>query len=227
MATALPSNSTLRRLELHWLGGDASAHLSLVLLALGENRGLKDVTLHVFGSMEESVCTAIRYGLGMNTTIESLELNRVELNDNKSDLWCSALSFLRTNKALKSLVVNLKMDATESRIAAFRTDVVAMLQENVSLQSLSIRSQNTVKADERVALLTALQQNSALKSLILQHYDRFSYLTDDEDKEMAVLLKKNYALERLPDINQGGDVGAIFRLNGVDVNIWLKTDPPF
>jgi hypothetical protein len=42
-------------------------------------------------------------------------------------------------------------------------------------------------------------------------------LNDVESKQMASLLKKNYGLERLPDINENdlaGDVGAILRLNG-------------
>jgi hypothetical protein len=41
-------------------------------------------------------------------------------------------------------------------------------------------------------------------------------LNDDERKQLAALLKKNYALERLPDIDRkdlAGDVGAILRLN--------------
>jgi hypothetical protein len=41
-------------------------------------------------------------------------------------------------------------------------------------------------------------------------------LTDDEDKQMASLLKKSYALESLPDINlekRLRNVGAILRLN--------------
>jgi hypothetical protein len=41
-------------------------------------------------------------------------------------------------------------------------------------------------------------------------------LTDDEDKQMAALLKKNYGLESLPNVLLGypeGDVGAILRLN--------------
>jgi hypothetical protein len=42
-------------------------------------------------------------------------------------------------------------------------------------------------------------------------------LTDDEDNQLASLLKKNFALERLPDINlkkrAKRDVGAILRLN--------------
>jgi hypothetical protein len=38
-------------------------------------------------------------------------------------------------------------------------------------------------------------------------------LTHHEDKQMAALLKNNYALERLPFINPGGDLRAILQLN--------------
>jgi hypothetical protein len=41
-------------------------------------------------------------------------------------------------------------------------------------------------------------------------------LNDDESKQMTSLLKKNYALENLPDIdleNEARDVGAILQLN--------------
>jgi hypothetical protein len=88
--------------------------LSAVLLALGKKMGLK--SLKVGGSylMDESLCTARKDGLGANDTLESLELNRIYLTDDNLDLWCRALSFLRINKALKSLVVNVKESATES-----------------------------------------------------------------------------------------------------------------
>jgi hypothetical protein len=62
----------------------------------------------------------------MNEKVESLELNNVHLIDDKFDLWSMALSFLRTNKALK------------------RIDVVAMLQDNTSLECLSISQLPTV-----------------------------------------------------------------------------------
>jgi hypothetical protein len=87
------------------------------------------------------------------------------------------------------------------------------LQDNLSLESLTIRSFHVLKAENYVALITALQQNNALKTIVVQLYGELLHLTDDEDKQMAVLLKKNYALEKLPDINQGRDVGAILRLN--------------
>jgi hypothetical protein len=128
-------------------------------------------------------------------------------------LWRRALSFLRTNTALKYLVIDLNRNVTQSRAATFRTDIVAMLQENVSLSSLTIRSFDALKAEEYVAHITTLQQNTTLKSIIFQHDGDLLHLTGDEDKQMAVMLQKNYALERLPDFNQEGDVGAILRLN--------------
>ena len=103
---------------------------------------------------------------------------------------------------------------TESRASAFRTSIAAMLQENVSLESLYIVDCNAIKAKEYVALITGLQHNTALKTIVLRHHGRSCHLTGDEVKQMAVLLKKNYALESLPDINlQGGDAYSILRLN--------------
>jgi hypothetical protein len=68
-----------------------------------------------------------------------------------------------------------------------------------------------------LALITALQhQNTRLKSLKVHCYcTTATRLTDDVDKQMAAVLKKNYALESL-DIDQkkqARDVGAILRLN--------------
>jgi hypothetical protein len=228
LTAALPSNSTLRHLDLSWYydvfsdDSDVVRDLAPLLLALGDNTGLKILNVDMHGSiddsMDESLCTAMKDGLGINTTLESLELDRVPLTNDNYDLWSRALSFLRTNKVLKSLVVNLKGNVVESRATAFRSDVVAMLQENASLGSLSIPSFCTFfKAEEYIALITALQHNMTLKTLILQHVSRSCHLTDDEDKRMASLLKKNYALESLPDINlknEARDVGAILQLNG-------------
>jgi hypothetical protein len=66
-------------------------------------------------------------GLEMNTTLASLELDQVHLTDENTDLWCRALSFLRTNNPLKSLSVELDENVNESCAAVFRTDIVAML----------------------------------------------------------------------------------------------------
>jgi hypothetical protein len=57
------------------------------------------------------------------------------------------------------------------------------------------------------------QHNTALKSLSFTREPTIQ-LNDNYNKQMASLLKKNYALESLPDINHWEeDVGAILRLN--------------
>jgi hypothetical protein len=153
----------------------------------------------------------------MNESLESLEFNNACLRDDNSTLWCRALSFLRTNKALKSLQVNVQRGVAEPCLSTFRIDIAAMLQENTSLESLSILCSKT-KAEEYIALVTALQQNTTLKILQLTPINEYGgfHLTHDEDKQIAAVLKNNYALERLSDIyleNQAGDVGTILRLN--------------
>jgi hypothetical protein len=109
LATALPSNSTMRDLLVSNTRVEDDLDFSPVLLALGHNTGLKTLTLYSFGSMNESLSTAMKDGIGMNVTLESLEFDNVHLTGGNSDLWCRALSFLRTNEALKSLVITLKM----------------------------------------------------------------------------------------------------------------------
>jgi hypothetical protein len=211
--TALPSNSTLRHLDLCWLERDYDYNSSPILLALGQNAGLTNISLDGFISIDESLCSAMQNGLGMNTTLEYLKLDCVHLTDENYDLWSRALSFLRTNKVLKSLTVTIDEDETEYA-AAFRTHIAAMLQENASLESLSILGwTNESQAEEYVALIITLLHNTTLKSFIFEHDERLLRLTDDEDKQMAALLKKNYTLERLPDIEKGGDVDTILRLN--------------
>jgi hypothetical protein len=92
-----------------------------------------------------------------------------------------------------------------------------MLQENTSLDSLFFRSKDrrfvTIKAEEYIALVTVLQHNAALKTLSIYHNGSLQF-TGDEDKQIEMLLKKNYALESLPHIEEAGEVHAIFlRLN--------------
>jgi hypothetical protein len=58
--------------------------------------------------------------------------------------------------------------------------------------------------------------NTIRRSRLLVYLGERLCLTDDEDKQMALFLTKNYALESLPDIDlddEAGDVDAILRLN--------------
>jgi hypothetical protein len=187
--------------------------LSPVLFALGNNKGLKTLLVLGIHSIEESLCTAHKEGLGTNETLDSLELTRITICDDNADLRCRAFSFLRTNKTLKSLVVSVTDGASAS---SFLFDIAAMLQQNASLESLTVESLNIIEsAKKHLVLVTALQHNKTLKTLSMYH-NGFLTLTHDEDKQMAALLKKNYAMENLPDIDleiEAGDLGAILRLN--------------
>jgi hypothetical protein len=215
LATALPLNSTMRDLFISGSRYDDNLNLSPVFSALGTNKGLKTLTLYSFGSINEALSTAMKDGLGTNVTLESLQLNDVHLSHDNAEFWCRAFSFLRTNKALKSLIVNMQRDITESCLSAFRIDIAAMLHDNASLESISILTWKGIKAEDYIVLVTALQHNSRLKTVCLKGSERLQW-NDDEIKQMASLLKKNYALESLPDIdlkNEAGDIGTILRLN--------------
>jgi hypothetical protein len=98
---------------------------------------------------------------------------------------------------------SLDKGATELCVSSFRIDIATMLQDKTSLESISIRNRwnmiETIKAEEYMALVTVLQRNTTLKTLEIYRNTRSLQLTDDEDKQMASLLKKNFALESLPD----------------------------
>jgi hypothetical protein len=130
LAAALPSNSTLRYLELGQQDDDDPDCLAPVFSALGQNTGLKSLKIDVHGSTEESMCTAINDGLRMNETLDSLELSGFNVTDDNADSWWTALSFLRTNKTLKSLMATLDGGETESCLSAFRIDIAVMLEDN-------------------------------------------------------------------------------------------------
>jgi hypothetical protein len=215
LAMALPSNSTLRDISCP-RSSITSEHLSPALLALERNTGLKTLNVDVSSSTEESLCTALNDGLGMNETLERLELNKFPRRDENCGLCSRAFSFLRTNKALKSLVVKVQFGDTESCLVAFCIDIAVMLQENASLENLHVESSHIhIKAEDYLVLVTTLQHNRTLKYL-RTHLNGSLTLTHAEERQMAALLKKNYALEYLPDINlenEVGDVGFILRLN--------------
>jgi hypothetical protein len=148
-ANALMEGTAVAKLEFSdCYCSDENVDWSPIFLAVRKNAGLKTLKVDVDGSVAESLCTAMTDGLGLNETLESLELNCVDLTDDNAALWCSAFSFLRTNKALKSLKVHVQRCVTDSCISAFRIDIVAMLEENVSLEILSIENFNDFKAEE-------------------------------------------------------------------------------
>jgi hypothetical protein len=221
LAMALPSNTRLRDLSFV-RSCFIDVHLSLIFSALGKNKALKVLKIDVNGPMQEGLCTAMNDGFAMNKTLQTLEFHHVPLFDDTVDSWRRTLSFLRTNKSLKSLVFDVQYGvmtppsvAQNTCLSNFRLDICAMLEENESLKKLALVCRYKVYAEEYAALITVLQRNRTITTLSLDGFSKLR-LTEAEDKHLANLLHKNCGLEWLPglDLSVGaGDVSAILRLN--------------
>jgi hypothetical protein len=74
------------------------------------NTGLQKISVDVYSSMDESLCTEVKDRLGTNATLQYLKLKHVLLHDDTAAFWCRALSFLHINKALKSLMFAVDKD---------------------------------------------------------------------------------------------------------------------
>jgi hypothetical protein len=94
--------------------------------------------------------------LGLNETLESLELSNLHLFDGDFSLWRGALAFLRTNKTLKSLIIKLK-NGTQECLLVFCTIVAPTLQENASLDNLYLQGSHGCVT--RIEVLIAVRLN--------------------------------------------------------------------
>jgi hypothetical protein len=212
LAAALLSNSTLHYLFVDCTGNCCS-WLAPLFLALQGNNGLKKLIIYGIDLIDEKLSTAMRIGLGMNSTLEVLQFPGIT-GHNDTCLWREALSFLRTHTALKALHIHFEENVTESHATAIRMEVPAMLRENESLETLSMTS-NDARFEDYLVFVDAIQLNTTLKSLRLHPSDAEDIFVDeDESKDLISVLKKNYGLEAIPGlINGAGDVNSIFELN--------------
>jgi hypothetical protein len=126
LAAALPSNSTLRNLHLLDQQDYHPDSLSPVFSALGHNIGVKSLIVHVFKSIDDSLCAAMKYGLGTNETFECLVFIQIPLCDESAAVWSRSFSFLRACKTLKSLSIILKATATDLSVSTLRSDIACM-----------------------------------------------------------------------------------------------------
>jgi hypothetical protein len=219
MGESLLSNSTLQELSI--ITSDSSA-LSPVFRALQVNQGLK--TLKIDGPglvMDDNLYEAMMLGLGQNSSLVTLQLLKIGSRDMDISLWSNFLSVLRKNTALQSLEILFASEVQKSFVSALRMEVGAMLEENKSLESISMIVDRGIvpTVEEYCALLNALQQNTKLKTVSLAHNTagRRLVLTYDACNQLASILTKNFKLESLPDFflnDQFGDLGIILRLNG-------------
>jgi hypothetical protein len=214
LAVVLLCNSTLQNVTLRLLEGSSGRWLSPIFLSLRTNTSLKSLTADIRDEFGDELCAAIRNGLANNSTLEELVLeNMVPSDDDGAVSARSALSFLRTNSTLKSLTL-----CFAQYVSTFRLEAVKMM-ENTCLESLAIKVNivSDITVEELLALISALQLNTTLKTLGFNS-DCFEsiYFTVDEGNELVSILMKNYGLECLmPDIPcaDDGTVKAILRLN--------------
>jgi hypothetical protein len=216
LAAALLSNSTLRSLECSASDGPGSCSwLSPLFLALQQqNHGLKELRIHQFVIIDEETSTAMRLGLGKNSTLKLLEFSNIQSGDNDISLWRKAFSFLRTNKALKTLHMNFDPRVKHSRVSTLRMEVLAMLCENESLETLCIVDPDA-RPEDYLPCVVAIQSNTTLKSLRLYETDDFACAMHEvETKELIPVLKKNYGLEEISGLHHGAaDIRSLFQLN--------------
>jgi hypothetical protein len=229
LALVLLCNSTLQNLALGLSGGSAGGRwLCLIFLSLGMNSTLKSLFVSIYDEIGDELCAAIRSGLAKNSTLEELSLYDVLSSDDNGTVSArKALSSLRTNSTLKSLAVSFAQIQRESYLSAFRLEAMRMM-ENTFLENLTIidHSYSAMKVDECLALLSALQLNTTLKTLYFEsHCFNDMYFTVDEANQLVSVLMKNYGLECLsPNIPFADDirVKAVLRLNAAGRRYLIK-----
>jgi hypothetical protein len=226
MAVSLLTNSTLQDMTLVLPDdGNSSAWLPSVFLALGMNSGLKNLCINGHESngpdlADEQLCAAMVTGLGKNSMLESLHLNNSVLSDADAASGRNALAFLRTNNSLKFLVVEFGRHAIKSRVFVFRKQAASMLEQNTSLESLTMQGTNTKIEDYR-SVLSALQSNTTLTCISLQFGSM--EMTNYEANELTSVVKRNYGLQHIRAIpNQWLELHAILRLNGAGRRYLVK-----
>jgi hypothetical protein len=205
------------------MAGRNCSCLSPLFLALQVNTGLKQLRIDFLSfslndeHIDEELSSAMRLGLGRTSTLESLHLSNIISDGYDILLWRETFSSLRTNIALKALHMNFVYTVTESHATAIRMEVLAVLCDNESLETLSMISERA-RFDDYLVSVAAIQLNTTLKSLNLHHpvHGVLFCVDQHEIKGLILVLKKNFGLEAIPELHRGmGDVHSILQLNGV------------
>jgi hypothetical protein len=218
LAAALLSNSTLQELELSTTGGlgynaGSCSWLTPFFLSLQVNTGLKKLRINRIDLIDEKVSTAMRLGLGNNSTLKSLSFLWITAH-NETSLWREALSFLHTNTALETLDMHFEHNVKKSLADAIRMELPAALRENESLEALSLLSDD-VRSEDYLEFVAAIQPNETLKSLRLCPMNGNTFRLDEDGmKDLIPILKKNYGLEEIRELcHDSEDIRSILKLN--------------
>jgi hypothetical protein len=222
MANALEEGSTITDFRLNGCylpeGG-----ITMIAKALRRNATVTTATFNL--EFDKEFLGALAALLLSNSTIHNLTLelpnqSSTWLSSNFVPLWRKALSFLRTSTTVTSLSINIAWVAPESFVSTFLVDIAAVLEENSSLEHLTMNAKS-VNVEDYLALVSSLQEgNTTLETLHLVSYRDASgiilEMTDDEVTQLTSSIKMNYGLEALPDIDPDDRtkyLDAILRLN--------------
>jgi hypothetical protein len=148
-----------------------------------------------------------------NATLQYLLISYPGGSHPNSICVSSLLSALGMNKTLRKVHVSGFSSVGGSAILAVREG----LEKNSTLETLElINFAHATESSFRIAVVEALQLNKTVKTLRVC-FDTQD-LTDGEVKHLTLVVKKNYGLESLPDLDfshdRMGDLRSILRLNG-------------
>jgi hypothetical protein len=185
-----------------------------IAIALKENETLTtfkispspDTTIH------QAFYDAIAASLLSNSTLQELSIRYPGAYDPASICVSSLLMALEMNKTLRKLRASGLSSMGESVIPALREG----LGKNSTLEILElIHIAHVTQPSFHIAAVEALQLNKTLKTLCISYGTK--KLTDDEAKHLTSIVKKNYRLESLPELDSSDDrtkdLRSILRLN--------------
>jgi hypothetical protein len=181
--------------------------------ALEENATLITFEITPFrNSIHQAFYDAMAASLLSNSTLQELSIRYPGATDPTSVCLQSLLLALGMNKTLRKLHVSELSSVAESLIPALHEG----LGKNSTLEILElIHIAHVIQTSFHIAAIEALQLNKTLKTLCIC-YDTQN-LTDDEAKHLTSIVKKNYRLESLPELDSSdvrmGDLHSILRLN--------------
>jgi hypothetical protein len=181
--------------------------------ALKENATLITFEITPFrNSIHQAFYDAMAASLLSNSTLQELSIRYPGATDPTSVCVSSLLLALGMNKTLRKLHVSGLSSMAESLIPALHEG----LGKNSTLEILElIHVAHATQPSFHIAAVEALQLNKTLKTLRLCYGTQ--KLTDDEVKHLTSVVKRNYELESLIDIDsmddRTGDLRSILRLN--------------
>jgi hypothetical protein len=232
LTSVLLVNTTLPDLTLHtpWNPRIRCTWLQPFFVALRMNTSLKKLDVSYVSMSDELACGALREVFAKNSVLEKLTLHCGcgPLPGGTDDsAWRRTLPSLRDNKTLKSLVIIFNAEVVAPQVATICVDMVAMLEDNISLECLDIYSSRGISLDNYFTALESLQTNTTLKTLRLDP-NLNSVSDDDKIKHLISLVKKNYGLENLDEglsaQDKTGELATILRLNQAGRRYLIEED---